>query len=85
MSETLDYCFKISSLKSLLNQRFQMYHHQARIFRKLNNNKDLDMSKLFDKYGEVIMDWYPIDARGEFLSLSDRESAKFSMYTGLIY
>ena len=69
----------------MLRHRFLIYHRQAHIFRKLNNGRNIDTEQLFDIFGEIILDWYPIDGRGRIINNFADNITTFSNYTGYPY
>ena len=68
LAEELDHCFTLEDNRDMLRHRFLIFHHQAHIYRKLNNGRNLDTQQLFDDFGEAILDQYPIDGKGKAIA-----------------
>ena len=80
-----DLFYNYKSKRDVFIHNFLIHHKQAEIFRRLNRGKNILAGQLFDKYGEDIMDWYPISTFGELIGPSLANENIFSLYTGKIY
>ena len=77
LSKKFDHCFSLKNESEVFDHRFQIFHHQAHSYRRLNNGRDLNTEKLISDFGLEIQYWNPIDGKGVRISNNELSTNKF--------